>query len=119
MLINIDRLAESRTYVIPSKPRIVPMPDDDERCEDESDDSDKHNTNFNSPTCTSLTISSVIMENEGRCAPHKCHLDADEIRSSRYHRLRKVDGDESDESDEWGLDESEEDEREGPGDSRD
>lgn len=76
-------------------------------------------TNFNSPTCTSLTISSVIMENEGRCAPHKCHLDADEIRSLRYHQLRKVDGDESDESDEWGLDESEEDEREGPGDLRD
>jgi hypothetical protein len=61
------------------------------------------------------------MENEGRCAPHKLHLDPDEIPSSRYHRLRKVDGDESDESDEsdkWGLDESEEDEWEGPGDLR-
>jgi hypothetical protein len=58
------------------------------------------------------------MENEGRCAPHKLHLDPDEIRSSRYHRLRKVDGDESDESDEWGLDESDEDEWEGPGDLR-
>jgi hypothetical protein len=58
------------------------------------------------------------MENEGRCAPHKLHLDPDEIRSSRYHRLRKVDGDESDESDEWGLEESEEDEWEGPGDLR-
>jgi hypothetical protein len=58
------------------------------------------------------------MENEGCCAPHKLHLDPDEIRSSRYHRLRTVDGDESDESDEWDLDESEEDEWEGPGDLR-
>ena len=44
------------------------------------------------------------MENKGHCAPHKLHVDPDEIRSSCYHRLRKLDGDESDE---WGLDESE------------
>lgn len=69
-------------------------------------------------SCADREIRSVIMENEGRCAPHKLHLDPDEIRSSRYHRLRKVDGDESDESDEWDLDESEEDEWEGPGDLR-
>lgn len=69
-------------------------------------------------SCAHREISSVRMENEGRCAPHKLHLDPDEVRSSRYHRLRKVDEDESDESDEWGLEESEEDEWEGPGDLR-
>lgn len=53
------------------------------------------------------------MENEGHCASHKLHLDPDEVRSSRYHQMRKVDGDESDGSDEWDLDESDEDEWEG------
>jgi hypothetical protein len=43
-------------------------------------------------------------------------LDPDEIISSRHHRLRAVPGDESDESDEWDLEESE-DEWEGPGDA--
>ena len=37
---NGARLAKSRASAISSKPRIVPMPDDDER-EDDSDDSDK------------------------------------------------------------------------------
>ena len=69
-------------------------------------------------SCAQREISSVVMENEGRCAPHKLHLDPDEVRSSRYHRLRKVDGDESDDSDVWELEESEEDEWEGPGDLR-
>ena len=41
LLNNCDRLAKSRTNVISSKPRIVPMPDDDERCDDDSDDSDR------------------------------------------------------------------------------
>jgi len=68
--------------------------------------------------CAQREISSVISENEGRSAPHKLHLDPDEVRSSRYHRLRKVDGDMSDESDEWGLEESEDDEWEDPGDLR-
>ena len=60
-------------------------------------------------------IDGVIRENEGKAAPHKLHLDPDEIRSSRHRRLTAVPGDESDESDEWDLQESEE-EWEGPGD---
>jgi hypothetical protein len=57
-------------------------------------------------------IDGVIRENEGKAAPHKLHLDPDEIRSSRHRRLTAVPGDESDERD---LQESEE-EWEGPGD---
>lgn len=57
----------------------------------------------------------MISENEGRSAPHRLHLDPDEIHSSRHHRLNAVPGDESDDSDEYDLEESEE-EWEGPGD---
>lgn len=67
-------------------------------------------------SCAEREISGVIRENEGRSAPHRLHLDPDEIISSRHHKLRAVPGDESDESDEWDLEESEE-EWEGPGDA--
>jgi hypothetical protein len=66
-------------------------------------------------SCTQREIDGVIRENEGKAAPHKLHLDPDEIRSSKHRRLTAVPGDESDESDEWDLQESEE-ESEGPGD---
>ena len=67
-------------------------------------------------SCVEREINGVIWENEGKSAPHRLHLDPDEIISSRHHRLRAVPGDESDESDEWDLEESE-DEWEGPGDA--
>lgn len=67
-------------------------------------------------SCAEREIDGVIRENEGRSAPHRLHLDPDEIQSSRHHRLKAVPGDESDDSDEWGLEESEE-EWEGPGDA--
>ncbi|KAG6873331.1 hypothetical protein C0995_000190 [Termitomyces sp. Mi166 len=67
-------------------------------------------------SCAQREIESVIRENEGRSAPHRLHLDPDEIHSSRHHRLKAVPGDESDDSDEWDLEESEE-EWEGPGDA--
>lgn len=67
-------------------------------------------------SCAQREIDGVISENEGRSAPHRLHLDPDEIQSSRHHRLKAVPGDESDDSDEWNLEESE-DEWEGPGDA--
>ena len=67
-------------------------------------------------SCVEREINGVIWENEGKSAPHRLHLDPDEIISSRHHRLRALPGDESDESDEWDLEESE-DEWEGPGDA--
>lgn len=67
-------------------------------------------------SCAEREINGVIRENEGKSAPHRLHLDPDEIISSRHHRLRAVPGDESDDSDEWNLEESE-DEWEGPGDA--
>jgi hypothetical protein len=66
-------------------------------------------------SCAQREIDSVIRENEGKSAPHRLHLDPDEIQSSRHHHLNAVPGDESDDSDEWDLQESEE-EWEGPGD---
>lgn len=66
-------------------------------------------------SCVNREIQGVIRENEGRSAPHRLHLDPDEIISSRHHRLNAVPGDESDDSDEYDLEESEE-EWEGPGD---
>ncbi|KAF8628047.1 hypothetical protein AX17_006051 [Amanita inopinata Kibby_2008] len=66
-------------------------------------------------SCAEREIAGVIRENEGKSAPHKLHLDPDEIRSSRHHHLNAVPGDESDESDEWDLEESEG-EWDGPGD---
>ena len=52
----------------------------------------------------------------GKAAPHRLHLDPDEIRASRHHHLQAVPDDQSDESDEWELEESEE-EWDGPGDA--
>lgn len=66
-------------------------------------------------SCVDREIEGVVREIEGRSAPHRLHLDPDEVISSRHHRLPAVPGDESDESDEWNLSESEE-EWEGPGD---
>jgi hypothetical protein len=66
-------------------------------------------------SCAQREIDGVIRENEGKAAPHKLHLDPDEIRSSRHHHLKAVPGDESDDSDEWDLQECQE-EWEGPGD---
>lgn len=67
-------------------------------------------------SCAEREIIGVIRENEGRAAPHRLHLDPDEIHSSRHHRMTAVPGDESDDSDEWNLEESEE-EWDGPGDN--
>jgi hypothetical protein len=66
-------------------------------------------------SCVEREVNAVIRENEGKAAPHKLHLDPGEIMSSRHHHLRAVPGDESDESDEWDLEESEA-EWDGPGD---
>ncbi|KAE9403548.1 hypothetical protein BT96DRAFT_814795 [Gymnopus androsaceus JB14] len=66
-------------------------------------------------SCVQREVTGVIRENEGKAAPHKLHLDPDEILSSRHHHVNAVPGDESDDSDEWELEESEE-EWEGPGD---
>ncbi|KAK7019142.1 hypothetical protein R3P38DRAFT_3200449 [Favolaschia claudopus] len=65
--------------------------------------------------CVDREVLAVQRENEGSAAGHRLHLDPAEILSSRHHRVAGVEGDESDDSDEWGLEESE-DEWEGPGD---
>lgn len=39
--VDVGSMAKSRTHVLPGQPRIIPMPDDDERDGDDSDDSDK------------------------------------------------------------------------------
>jgi hypothetical protein len=65
--------------------------------------------------CVDREIQGVIRENEGKAAPHRLHLDPDEIQSSRHHHLQAVPGDRSDDSDEWDIEESEE-EWDGPGD---
>ena len=65
-------------------------------------------------SCVQREIDGVKRENAGSAAPHRLHLDPDEILSSRHHKLRAVPGDESDDSDEYDLEESEE-EWEGPG----
>lgn len=66
-------------------------------------------------SCADREINGVIREIEGKCAPHRLHLDPDQIHTSRHHHLKAVPGDQSDDSDEWDLEESEE-EWEGPGD---
>lgn len=65
--------------------------------------------------CAEREIRGVIRENEGKAAPHRLHLDPDEIQASRHHHLLAVPGDRSDDSDEWDIEESEE-EWDGPGD---
>ncbi|OAX40566.1 hypothetical protein K503DRAFT_714283 [Rhizopogon vinicolor AM-OR11-026] len=66
-------------------------------------------------SCVDREVRGVVLENEGKSAPHRLHLDPDEIRSSRHHHLNAVPGDQSDDSDEWDAQESEE-EWDGPGD---
>jgi len=58
----------------------------------------------------------VKLENEGKAAPHRLHLDPDKVQASRHHRVGALPDDESDKSDEYDWDESEE-EWEGPGDT--
>lgn len=58
-------------------------------------------------SCAEREINGVILENEGKSAPHRLHLDPNEIQTSRHHHLRAVPGDESDDSDEYDLEESE------------
>ncbi|KAJ6476934.1 hypothetical protein C8R45DRAFT_833687 [Mycena sanguinolenta] len=65
--------------------------------------------------CAEREVLAVQRENAGSAAGHRLHLDPAEILSSRHHRVVGVEGDESDDSDEWGMEESE-DEWEGPGD---
>ena len=67
-------------------------------------------------SCMKREIDGVVRESEGKAAPHRLHLDPDEIRSSRHHHLQAVPGDQSDDSEEWDLEESEE-EWDGPGDT--
>lgn len=67
-------------------------------------------------SCVDREITGVIRENEGKSAPHKLHLDPDEVQSSRHHHIMAVPDDTSDKSDEWDWEESEE-EWEGPGDT--
>ncbi|KAH0834948.1 hypothetical protein J3R83DRAFT_10642 [Lanmaoa asiatica] len=67
-------------------------------------------------SCVQREIAGVKRESEGKSAPHRLHLDPDEIRSSRHHHLDAVPDDQSDDSDEWDAQESEE-EWEGPGDA--
>ncbi|KIM74140.1 hypothetical protein PILCRDRAFT_828561 [Piloderma croceum F 1598] len=67
-------------------------------------------------SCMEREITGVIRETEGKAAPHRLHLDPDEINSSRHHHIQAVPGDQSDDSEEWDLEESEE-EWDGPGDT--
>ena len=66
--------------------------------------------------CVEREIRGVIRENEGKAAPHRLHLDPGEIEASRHHHLQAVPDDRSDDSDEWDIEESEE-EWDGPGDT--
>ncbi|KAI0372046.1 hypothetical protein BV20DRAFT_940941 [Pilatotrama ljubarskyi] len=67
-------------------------------------------------SCAEREIRGVILENEGKAAPHKLHLDPDEIESSRHHKVTALPDDQSDTSDEWDWEESEA-EWDGPGDT--
>ncbi|KZP23503.1 hypothetical protein FIBSPDRAFT_695751, partial [Athelia psychrophila] len=58
--------------------------------------------------CARREVDGVRAETQGRAAPHRLHLDPDEIKSSRHHHLSADPGDESDSSEEWDLEESEE-----------
>jgi hypothetical protein len=64
--------------------------------------------------CAEREITGVRLENEGKTAPHRLHLDPDEIISSRHHKVNALTGDVSDQSDEWDWEESEA-EWDGPG----
>lgn len=67
-------------------------------------------------SCMEREITGVVREAEGKAAPHRLHLDPDEINSSRHHHMQAVPGDQSDDSEEWDLEESDE-EWDGPGDT--
>ncbi|KAI0674412.1 hypothetical protein C8Q78DRAFT_966908 [Trametes maxima] len=67
-------------------------------------------------SCAEREVRGVILENEGKAAPHKLHLDPDEIETSRHHKVAALSDDQSDQSDEWDLEESEA-EWDGPGDT--
>ncbi|THH11350.1 hypothetical protein EW146_g8068, partial [Bondarzewia mesenterica] len=67
-------------------------------------------------SCADREIHGAIREGEGKAAPHRLHLDPDEIHSSRHHHLQAVPDDKSDESDEWEMEDSD-DEWDGPGDA--
>ncbi|RPD65621.1 hypothetical protein L226DRAFT_530838 [Lentinus tigrinus ALCF2SS1-7] len=67
-------------------------------------------------SCVEREIKGVILENEGKAAPHRLHLDPDEIQTSRHHKVTALPDDRSDASDEWDWEESEN-EWEGPGDT--
>ena len=64
--------------------------------------------------CADREVRGVIAENEGKAAPHKLHLDPDEIETSRHHKMTALPDDRSDASDEWDWEESEA-EWDGPG----
>ena len=66
--------------------------------------------------CVEREVRGVILENEGKAAPHRLHLDPDEIETSRHHKVTALPDDRSDTSDEWDWEESEN-EWEGPGDT--
>jgi hypothetical protein len=68
-------------------------------------------------SCTQREVNGVILENAGKSAPHRLHLDPNEILTSRHHHLRAVPGDQSDDSDEYDLEESEEEWEGGAGDT--
>ena len=60
-------------------------------------------------SCTARETTSVIHESEGRSASHRLHLDPAEIHSSRHHHMEAFPDDaDSDGSDEWDAQESEE-----------
>ncbi|PSR71468.1 hypothetical protein PHLCEN_2v12735 [Hermanssonia centrifuga] len=65
-------------------------------------------------SCVDREVKGVMLENEGKTAPHRLHLDPDEIISSRHHKVQALSGDVSDQSDEWDWEESEA-EWDGPG----
>ncbi|KAI0938657.1 hypothetical protein AcV5_000290 [Taiwanofungus camphoratus] len=67
-------------------------------------------------SCAEREIQGVILEHEGKSAPHRLHLDPGEIQASRHHHVEALLGDESDTSEEWDWEESEA-EWEGPGDT--
>lgn len=57
--------------------------------------------------CAEREVRGVILEHEGKAAPHRLHLDPGEIAASRHHHVEALPGDESDTSDEWDWEESE------------
>lgn len=65
--------------------------------------------------CVEREVHGVKLENDGKTAPHRLHLDPDEVSSSRHHHVPALSGDVSDTSDEWDWEESEAEWDGGPG----